>query len=57
MDTFDDNKLQILIVAAVISLAVGMYEDLSSGYIEGCAILTALLIVSVATACNYYQKE
>ena len=57
IDTFDDETLKILIVAAVVSLAVGMYEDPSTGYIEGVAILAAVLIVSVVTACNDYQKE
>ncbi len=57
IDTFDDETLKILIVAAVVSLVVGIYEDPSTGYIEGVAILTAVLIVSVVTACNDYQKE
>jgi Ca2+-transporting ATPase len=57
IDTFDDETLKILIAAAIVSLVVGIYEDPSTGYIEGVAILTAVLIVSVVTACNDYQKE
>lgn len=57
LDTFDDATLQILIVAAVVSLAVGMYDDPTAGYVEGCAILAAVLVVSVVTAANDYQKE
>ena len=57
MDTFDDETLKILIVASIVSLIVGMYEDPSTGYIEGVAILAAVLIVSIVTACNDYQKE
>lgn len=57
IDTFDDETVQILAVAAVVSLAVGLYENPSSGYIEGVAILLAVLIVSVVTAVNDYQKE
>lgn len=57
LDTFDDETVQILVVAAVVSLAVGLYENPSSGYIEGVAILSAVLIVSVVTAVNDYQKE
>lgn len=34
-----------------------MYEDPSTGYIEGLAILLACFIVSVVTATNDYQKE
>jgi len=57
VETFDDATLQILIVAAVVSLAVGIYDDPSTGYVEGVAILIAVLIVSVVTALNDYQKE
>jgi Ca2+-transporting ATPase len=55
--TFDDATLQILMVAAVVSLAIGIYEDPIMGYVEGCAIITACTIVSVVTAANDYQKE
>lgn len=57
VETFDDATLQILIVAAVVSLAIGLYDDPATGYVEGCAILAACLIVSVVTAINDYQKE
>eukprot|EP00522_Entomoneis_paludosa_P018104 CAMPEP_0172445354 /NCGR_PEP_ID=MMETSP1065-20121228/5177_1 /TAXON_ID=265537 /ORGANISM="Amphiprora paludosa, Strain CCMP125" /LENGTH=1091 /DNA_ID=CAMNT_0013196157 /DNA_START=159 /DNA_END=3434 /DNA_ORIENTATION=+ len=57
VDTFDDATLQILIVSAVVSLAVGMYDDPTAGYVEGCAILAAVLVVSFVTAANDYQKE
>lgn len=57
VDTFDDATLQILIVAAIISLVIGIYDDPEIGYVEGMAILAACLIVSVVTAINDYQKE
>lgn len=57
VDTFDDATLQILIVAAIVSLVIGIYDDPSTGYVEGMAILAACLIVSVVTALNDYQKE
>lgn len=57
VDTFDDATLQILIVAAVVSLIIGIYDNPSTGYVEGCAILAACLIVSVVTALNDHQKE
>jgi len=57
VETFDDATLQILIVAALVSLAIGMYDDPTTGYVEGCAILAAVLIVSIVTAMNDYQKE
>ena len=57
VDSFDDATLQILIVAAIVSLAIGIYDDPTTGYVEGLAILAAVLIVSVVTAVNDYQKE
>ena len=56
-DTFNDATLQILMVAAAVSLVIGVYDDPTTGYVEGCAILTACLIVSVVTAGNDYHKE
>lgn len=57
METFEDGTLQILIASAVVSLAVGLYSDPAAGYVEGCAILSACLIVSIVTSANDYQKE
>ena len=57
IEAFDDTTLIILIVAAFVSLIVGSYEDPDKGWIEGMAILVAVLLVSVVTALNDYQKE
>ncbi|KAJ6231027.1 cation transporting atpase [Anaeramoeba flamelloides] len=58
VETFKDTTLIILIIAAVVSLALGIFvEDNSGGWIEGTAILIAVLIVSLVTAINDYQKE
>jgi calcium-translocating P-type ATPase len=57
VDSFDDETVQILIAAAIVSLAVGIYDDPTTGYIEGLAILAAVLVVSIVTASNDYQKE
>ena len=57
VDSFDDATLQILIAAAIVSLIIGIYDDPATGYVEGLAILAAVLIVSVVTAVNDYQKE
>jgi magnesium-transporting ATPase (P-type) len=56
-ETFEDQTVIILIVSAIVSLIVGLYESLTSGWIEGTAILAAVLIVAVVTACNNYVKE
>ncbi len=44
-------------MAAVISLAVGIYEDPKKGWIEGVAIIAAILIVAFVTSGNNYEKE
>lgn len=57
LESFEDTTLIVLIVAAVVSLVVGILEDPSSGWIEGAAILFAVLLVAVVTATNNYRKE
>lgn len=46
-----------MVVAAAISLAVGMYEDPKKGWLEGSAILFSVMLVAVVTATNNYNKE
>lgn len=57
LESFEDTTIIVLVVAAVVSLAVGVYEDPSKGWIEGAAILSAVLIVALVTATNNYNKE
>jgi magnesium-transporting ATPase (P-type) len=57
IESFNDTTLIILIIAAVVSLIVGSIEDPSKGWIEGSAILIAVLIVAFVTAGNDYSKE
>lgn len=57
LESFTDATLIVLIVAAVVSLIVGMIEDPAKGWIEGAAILFAVLLVAVVTATNNYNKE
>eukprot|EP00953_Heterococcus_sp_UTEX-ZZ885_P013198 7546-Heterococcus_DN1.PRE.1 len=57
MASFEDTTLIILIVSAIVSLAVGFYGDPAKGWIEGAAILAAVLIVAVVTATNDYSKD
>ena len=56
-DALEDPILRILIVAAVVSLCVGMIEDPSEGWLEGTAILMAVVIVVMVTATNDYMKD
>lgn len=55
---WEDTTLRILIVAALISLVLGMVlEDPATGWIEGFAILVAVAVVSLVTAVNDWGKE
>ncbi|KAI9272810.1 hypothetical protein BDA99DRAFT_545701 [Phascolomyces articulosus] len=68
--SLQDKTLILLIVAAIVSLTVGIYEDLttvdydSSGnrvpgvkWVEGMAILLAIILVVLVGSINDYQKE
>lgn len=56
-----DRTLALLSVAAAISLAVGIYNDYQMGtflgWIEGVAILTAVLTVILVNALNDWHRE
>jgi len=56
-ESFEDTTLRVLIVSALVSLGVGLSEDPRSGWIEGAAILFAVLLVAIVTATNNYSKE
>ncbi|CDS14494.1 hypothetical protein LRAMOSA06663 [Lichtheimia ramosa] len=62
----DDKTLIMLTVAAVISLVIGVWQDYSPqhppneprvGWVEGTAILVAVITVILTNAINDYQKE
>ena len=57
MAAFEDSTVIVLMVSAIVSLAVGLYESLATGWIEGSAILAAVVIVAVVTATNDFMKE
>ncbi|CEP07016.1 hypothetical protein [Parasitella parasitica] len=67
---FNDKTLILLAVAAVVSLGVGLYEDIAvpeydadgnkiAGvkWVEGVAIIVAILIVVLVGSINDFQKE
>lgn len=60
---YNDKVLILLTVAAIISLAVGIYQSLSPSsegdvqWVEGVAIIVAILVVVVVGAANDWQKE
>ena len=67
--SFDDPTLILLIISAVVSLVIGVYEGRSTnagldsfyeryaGCIEGVAILTSVLLVAAITATQEHDKE
>lgn len=58
---YNDKIIILLTVAAVVSLSLGLYETFSGGsnvdWVEGVAICVAILIVTIVTAVNDWQKE
>lgn len=52
-----DTMLQILLVAALASLIVGMIEEPSEGWYEGTTIFFAIFLIISITAGNNYIKE
>lgn len=56
-DILQDTVLQILILAAIVSLIMGTIQDPTSGWLEGLAILFAVIIVTTVTATNDYLKD
>lgn len=64
--TYNDKVLILLSVAAVVSLAIGLYQTLGTKHddanppvewVEGVAIIAAIVIVVVVGSINDYQKE
>jgi len=55
----DDFVLRILILSSLVSLVIDMIfeENKKTAWIEGAAIMFAVLIVAFVTAWNDYQKE
>lgn len=66
-NAYNDTVLIVLSIAAAISLALGLYETFGADHppgaptpvdwVEGCAIVIAIVIVVLVTALNDWQKE
>ncbi|KAJ5723367.1 hypothetical protein N7488_001402 [Penicillium malachiteum] len=58
---YNDKIIILLTIAAIVSLSLGIYETVDDGtgveWVEGVAICVAILIVTVVTAVNDWQKE
>jgi Ca2+-transporting ATPase len=58
LENFDDRINQILLVAALVSLVIGLYkEGFPKGLIEGTSIAIALVIICSVTSVNNYYSE
>jgi len=59
LDAIQDKTLIILIVAALVSIVLGVTveEQKDIAWIEGAAILAAVVLVVVVTAINDWTKE
>eukprot|EP00899_Mesostigma_viride_P028596 jgi/Mesvir1/8921/Mv14206-RA.1 len=59
LEALEDPTLVILMISGAISLVLGLTveEDKSTGWIDGAAILAAVLVVVTVTAVNNFQKE
>ncbi|KAI9016536.1 PMCA-type calcium-translocating P-type ATPase [Phycomyces nitens] len=65
-EAYNDQTLIMLTVAAVVSLVAGFWNDMSDkhpkdepkiGWVDGVAILAAVVVVIVTNAINDYEKE
>eukprot|EP00158_Paraphelidium_tribonemae_P002869 Partr_v1_DN25739_c0_g1_i1_m74936 putative ATPase, Ca transporting, plasma membrane len=56
-ECFKDLILIILIIASIVSLGIGTWEHPDHGWIDGVAIMAAVLIVASVTATNDYNKQ
>lgn len=57
LEALSDSTLVILMIAAVVSLVIGTYQDPVVGWVEGAAILIAVFAVSSISAGNDYSKQ
>jgi magnesium-transporting ATPase (P-type) len=62
LEALKDPMLIVLLILAVVSIVLGVAfpekeSDRKWGWVEGAAIITAVMIVSVVTAVNDWQKE
>ena len=59
IDCFQDPTLKVLVLASIVSLIIGIAKDgLSTGWMEGTAILFAVfIVVAVSSYMSYNEKE
>lgn len=58
LECFEDLMLQVLVVASIVSTAIGIIEDgWKTGWMEGAAIMLAIVLIVSVTAGNNFVKE
>ena len=58
LDSLEDEILRVLILAATVSMIIGMCkEGISTGWLDGATIYLAVIIIVSITAGNDYMKE
>ena len=59
LECFEDFMLRVLLIASIISLAIGIAKDgIKTGWIEGTAIFFAVfLVVTISSYMNYQKQE
>lgn len=58
LECFEDFMLQVLVIAALVSTIIGVIEEgWATGWMEGAAIMVAIILIVSVTAGNNYIKE
>lgn len=58
LECFEDLMLQILVIASFVSTVIGIIEEgWETGWMEGAAIMIAIILIVSVTAGNNYVKE
>jgi magnesium-transporting ATPase (P-type) len=57
LENFQDPINQVLLVAAIVSVIVGMIKDGVAGLIDGVSIFLALFIITAVNSANNYVSE
>ena len=57
LENFEDRINQLLVIAAIISIVIGIMKDGLDGLVEGSSIVIALLIITIVNSANNYASE
>lgn len=58
LECFEDTMLQVLLLAAAVSLLVGIWKDgIAEGWLEGVTIYVAVVLIVAVTSGNNYIKQ